>query len=218
MELDDLRRQWQQPEPVAVLTPLTAAELTQLVAQRSGSILAKLRRNAQLELSINYVLLLPSLAIGVWANALWLRLFGGLLALLAAVCIYYFYRKLGLLRTMDDPDNDLRGHLVRITRGLRSLVQFYYRLTLATIPVTMLVCGLMALHESPKLRAPLQITLVLAAMQVLGVLIYLPIKYTTIRYLQRLYGQHLDRLEGQLRELDDNEPLANASSAPDFTG
>lgn len=214
MELDDLRCQWRQPEPAAAPTPLTAAELTQLVAQQSGSILAKLRHNARIELSINYVLLLPSLAVAVWAHVLWLRLFGGLLALLAGVCIYYFYRKLRLLRSMDDPADDLRGHLLRITRGLRALVRFYYRLTLATIPVTMLLCGLMALHELPKLRAPLQIALVLAAMQGLGALIYLPTKYTTIRYLQRLYGQHLDRLEGQLRELDDNEP----SSAPDFTG
>jgi hypothetical protein len=218
MELDDLRRQWRQPEPVAVPTSLTAAELTQLVAQQSGSILAKLRRNARLELSINYVLLIPSLAVALWASMLWLRLFGGLLVLVAAVCIYYFYRKLGLLRTMDDPDNDLRGHLLRITQGLRALVRFYYRLTLATIPVTMLVCGLMALYELPKLWAPLQVTLVLVAMQVFGALIYLPTKYITIRYLQHLYGQHLDRLESQLRELDDSEPPGRSGSAPDFTG
>jgi len=218
MELDDLRRQWRQPEPVAVPTPLTAAELTQLVAQRSGSILAKLRRNARLELSVNYVILPIALAIAGLAPVLWLRLSGGTIALLAAVCIYYFYRKLGLLRTMDEPADDLRGHLLRITRGLRALVHFYYRLTLATIPATMLLCGLMALHELPKLRAPLQAALVLGAMQVLGALLYLPTKHTTIRYLQRLYGQHLDRLEDQLRELDDSEPPASPGSAPSITG
>ncbi|WP_223648784.1 hypothetical protein [Hymenobacter psoromatis] len=206
MELDDLRRQWQQSEPVAFPTRLTTAELTQLVVQRSGSILAKLRRNARLELGVNYALLLSSLTIAVWAPVFWLRLFGGLLALIAGVCIYYFYRKLGLIRTMDEPADDLRGHLLRITRGLRSLVQLYYRLTLATIPVTMLVCGLIALHESPKLRTPLQVGLVLGAMQLLSILLYLPIKYTTMRYLQRLYGQHLDRLEGQLRELEEEIP------------
>lgn len=206
MELDDLRRQWQQPEPVAAPTPLTAAELTRLVAQQSGSILAKLRRNARLELGINYALLLPSLAVAALAPVLWLRLFGGLLALLAGVCIFYFYRKLGLLRMMDEPADDLRGHLRRITQGLRVLIRFYYRLTLATIPVTMLVCGLMALHELPKLRSPMQAGLVLIALQMLGVLLYLPTKHATNRYLQRLYGQHLDRLEGQLRELDEESP------------
>lgn len=209
MELDDLRRQWRQPEPAAALPALNAAALTQLVAQQSGSVLAKLRRNARLELSINYALLLPSLAVAGWASVLWLRLFGGLLALLAGVCIYYFHRKLGLLRSMDDPAGNLRGHLLRITQGLRALVRFYYRLTLATIPVTMLVCGLMALHEL-KPQSPLKAGLVLAALQMLGLLLYLPTKQTTARYLQKLYGQHLDRLESQLRELDDVAPASPA--------
>jgi hypothetical protein len=35
--------------------------------------------------------------------------------------------------------------------------------------------------------------------------------YFTRWYLQRLYGQHLDRLEGQLRELDDS-PAGAAGS------
>lgn len=205
MELNDLRRQWREPEPAKPSATLTTTELTQLVARQSGSIVAKMRRNAQWELGFNYAVLLPSLAVAGLASALWLRLVGGLLALLAVVCIYYFYRKLGLLHRLDDPTDDLRGHLGRITQGLRALVQFYYRLTLATIPVTMLLCGLMALHELPKLRAPWQQVLMMVAMQVLGALLYLPIKHTTAQYLQRLYGQHLDRLEGQLHELEGAE-------------
>ena len=209
MELDDLRRQWRQPEPVKAPAALSTAELTQLLAQQSGSIVGKLRRNARLELGINYALLLPALAVAVWAPVLWLRLFGGLLALVAVVCIYYFYRKLGLVRRMDDPTDDLRGHLLRITQGLRALVRFYYHLTLAIIPLTMLVCGFMALHELPKLT-PLKAGLILLALQALGGLLYLPTKHTTAKYLQKLYGQHLDRLEGQLRELDDSVPDGRA--------
>lgn len=215
MELDDLRQQWQQPEPVAPAA-FTQAYLTQVLAQQSGSVVAKLRRNARLELRINYGLLLPSLALAIGAPLLWLRLFGGLLTLIAAVCIYSFHRKLGLLRSMDNPTDDLRGHLLRLTQGLRALIRFYYRLTMATIPATMLVCGLMAVHELPKLWTPVQIGLILVALQVLGLLIYLPTKHATNRYLQKLYGQYLDRLEGQLRELDDKPAGPGAGSAADF--
>ncbi|MGI4743457.1 MAG: hypothetical protein ACRYG7_50540 [Janthinobacterium lividum] len=215
MELNDLRQQWQQPEPVGS-TAFTKEYLDQVLAQKSGSVVAKLRRNARVELSINYALMLSSLALAIWAQLLWLRLFGGLLTLLAAVCIYYFYRKLGLLRSMDNPTDDLRGHLLRLTQGLRALMRFYYRLTMATIPATMLICGLIALHEMPKLRTPVQMGLLLGALQVLGLLIYLPTKHTTNRYLQKLYGQHLDRLEGQLRELEDKPAGTGASSAPNF--
>ena len=213
MELDDLRRQWQQaPAP----PPVPPAELQRLLEQQSGSIVVTLRRNARLELSINYAMLLPSLALAIWTSLLWLRLFGGLMTLLVVLCIYYFHRKLGLLRSMDNPTDDLRGHLLRLTQGLRALIRFYYRLTMATIPATMLVCGLMALHELPKLRTPVQIVLLLAALQVLGLLLYLPTKHATNRYLQKLYGQHLDRLEGQLRELEDKPSVTGAGSAPDF--
>ena len=44
---------------------------------------------------------------------------------------------------------------------------------------------------------------------VFGVVVQVGVVYFTRWYLQRLYGQHLDRLESQLRELD--EP-ANAGN------
>ena len=208
MELDDLRRQWQRPEPVA----LNKAALLQLLTQQSSSILTKLRRNARLELAINYALLPLAVAVAGWASALWVRLFGCLLALVAAVCIYYFYRKLGLLHEMDNPADDLRGHLRRITQGLRALIRFYYRLTLAMIPVTMLLNVVMVLTT---LRGPitsLKTSVVLVGLLIISLLLYWPVARGTTWYLQRLYGQHLDRLEGQLRELDDSPAPTNAAS------
>ncbi len=204
MELDDLRRQWQQSN----LTPpaLNKVALTQLLAQQSGSVLAKLRRNARLELGLNYALLPLAVVLVGWASELWVRLLGGLLGLVAGVCIYYFYRKLGLLREMDNPADDLRGHLGRITRGLRALIRFYYRLTLAMIPVTLLLNVVMVLTTLRGPATPMKISVVLVALLVLGGLLYWPVARLTTWYLQRLYGQHLDRLEGQLRELD--EPAA----------
>lgn len=205
MELDDLRHQWRQPEPAGPAA-LDAAALNQLLAQQSGSIVAKLRRNARLELGINFALLPVALAMAGWAPVLWVRLFGGLLALVAAVCIYYFYRKLGLLRAMDNPADDLRGHLLRITRGLRALIQFYYRLTLAMIPVTMVLNAVMVLTGARHPLTPLKLGVVLGLLIGLGLALYLPVARATRWYLQRLYGQHLDRLEDQLRELDNGEP------------
>ncbi|MVN79012.1 hypothetical protein GO988_21995 [Hymenobacter sp. HMF4947] len=208
MELDDLRRQWQQPQSAPTPTPLTSAELTQLVARQSGSIVEQLRRNARIELAVNYSLLVASLALAALASVLWVRLFGGLLALVALVCIYYFYRKLSVLRSMDDPAGDLRAHLVRITGGLRTLIRFYYRLTLAMIPVTSVLLGALALlgllgnfTPTPSRLAWLLILLVGQA-----AVLYWPASRGTTWYLQRLYGQHLDRLERQLQELDDDEP------------
>jgi hypothetical protein len=206
MELDDLRRQWRQAEPGKAIGALSTGELTALLARQSGGVVEQLRRNARLELRINYAVLVASAVLAALASELWLRLFGGVLTLLAVICIFYFYRKLGLLRTMADPAGDLRAHLTRMASGLRGLIQFYYRLTLATIPVTVLIMGLMAVSEFYTKLTPSKLGIIAAVLVVLAIFLYLPTSHVTAKYLQRLYGQHLDRLEGQLRELD--EPAA----------
>ena len=55
MELDDLRRQWQQPDPAGVPVPLDAVTLTQLLARQSAGIVGRLRRSARVELYIRLV-------------------------------------------------------------------------------------------------------------------------------------------------------------------
>ena len=206
MELDDLRRHWQQPQPVTEPAALSPANLHELLTRQSGSIIEQLRRNARVEMNINYALLLISLLLAGLAPVLWVRLFGVLLALIALVCIFYFRRKLGLLHNMNDPAGDLRSHLVRLIAGLRTLIRFYYRLTLATIPITGLLIGVMSATSVLKVVTPTKIWLLAGLLTVLSLVIYLPVAHTTKRYLHWLYGQHLERLEGQLRELDEVAP------------
>jgi hypothetical protein len=213
MELDDLRRQWRQAEPAKTKLALSAGELSELLARQSGGVVEQLRRNARLELRINYVVLVAAGVLTAFASERWLRLFGGVLTLLALVCIYYFYRKLGLLRNMDNPAGDLRAHLTRMASGLRGLIRFYYRLTLATIPVTVLIMALMAVSELHTKLTPFKLGIVGVVMVALAAFLYLPTAHVTAKYLQRLYGQHLDRLEGQLRELDEPAPALPPGTA-----
>lgn len=203
MELDDLRRQWRQPGPASEPATLSTTELRQVLARQSDDVLAKLRRNAKVEMAINYALLPLSLGMAWLAPVLWVRLWGGLLALIALVCIFYFHRKLGLLRRMSDPAGNLRAYLLRLTTGLRALIRFYYRFTLAILPLACLFMGVIALTTTKKAITPTKIWVIGALLAVLCAVIYLPTAHTTKRYLHWLYGQHLDRLEAQLRELDD---------------
>jgi hypothetical protein len=120
------------------------------------------------------------------------------------------YRKLHLLRRMDDPAGDLRAHLVRLVSGLRTLIRFYYRFTLAMLPVAGVVNVLMVASEFKRgieLTSFAGLALVMGLVVVLPALLYLPVASVTRRYLQRLYGRHLDRLEANLHELGD-EPNA----------
>ena len=209
MELDELRRQWQQP-PAKTPAPLDALALTQLLARQSDGIVEQLRRSTRLELYINFGVLLGSLALAWLAPQFWLRVFGWVLVAIGVVCIGYLYRKLHLLRRMDDPAGDLRAHLVRLVSGLRTLIRFYYRFTLAMLPVAGVVNVLMVASEFKRgieLTSFAGLALVMGLVVVLPALLYLPVASVTRRYLQRLYGRHLDRLEANLHELGD-EPNA----------
>ena len=205
MELDDLRRQWQQP-PAETPALLDVAALTQLLARQSDGIVERLRRSARLELYINFGVLLGALALAGLAPVFWVRVFGWVLVAIGVVCIGYLYRKLHLLRRIDDPAGDLRAHLRRLVDGLRALIRFYFRFTLAMLPVTGVVEVLMA---TSRFKHGLDLTslpglaLILVLVVVLPALLYLPVAATTRRYLQHLYGQHLDRLEASLHELAD---------------
>ena len=210
MELDDLRRHWQQP-PAETLVPLDAAALTRLLARQSDGIVERLRRSARLELYINSGVLLGSLALVWLAQVFWLQVFGWLLVVIGLVCIVYLYRKLHLLRRMDDPAGDLRAHLLRLVSGLRALIRFYYLFTLAMLPVMGVMNTLMAISQfrhGINLTSLPGLALMLVLVVGIPVLLYLPVASTTRRYLQYLYGQHLDRLEASLHELDSPEPTA----------
>ncbi len=211
MELDDLRRQWQQPAPADAPAPLDAAALTRLLSRQSDGIVERLRRSARLELYINFGVLPGSLALALLGPQFWLQVSGWVLAAISAVCIGYLYRKLHLLRRMDDPAGDLRAHLRRLVSGLRALIRFYYRFTLAMLPLAGVVEVLMAAFELKhgiRFTSLPGIVLTIGLVVVLPGLLYLPVAATTRRYLQHLYGRHLDRLEASLRELD--EPASAA--------
>ncbi|WP_310391038.1 hypothetical protein [Hymenobacter sp.] len=210
MELDELRQSWQQPlaDPPP---PLDAGALTQLLARRSDGIVERLRRSARLELYINFGLLLGSLALAGLGSQFRLRIFGWVLVVICGVCIGYLYRKLHLLRRMNDPAGDLHAHLRRLVSGLRALIRFYYLFTLAMLPVVGVVEVLMFAAESERGIHPTLLSgfaWVVVLVVVLPALLYLPVASATRRYLQYLYGQHLDRLEASLAELAEPAPTA----------
>jgi len=204
MELDDLRRQWQQA-PTVPPAPLT--ELRQLLSQQSTSLIVKMRRSVWGEIIASTVLaLFPLLFL---RNAAFQRLYIGVLVLMVAVFGYYYTRQLSLLKRMGQADVSIRGHLQVLSAGLRQLLRFYYHLTLWTGPVTLLlVLGYYVGKEMGRAAGPrwTQLGVIVALVLVLGLICQFGIIYFTRWYLQRLYGRHLDRLEGQLRELD--EPTA----------
>jgi hypothetical protein len=211
MQLDDLRHQWRQPEPAASAA-LTPAQLSALLTRQRGGLVDKMRRNARFEASIAALVTVIAVVILPEAPEIRFLLYATLLIMLGL--LYFYYRMLSVLRQMSETDNSIRGHLVQLYTGLRKLLRIYYQLSVASVPVIyvsvyipMVVSDLLTKHFIEK-----RLLLMGIAVLVVGALTQVFVMQVTHWYSQRLYGQHLDRLEGQLRELD--EP---ASALPPLT-
>ena len=212
MELDDLRRQWQQQPDPANSPSVDAAQLQGLLARTPTNLVAKLRRNTWVETVLTTLVGMGALAYLVSGPTLVIfKLYGWVFVLLALLLLVHYYRQLQLLRRMGRAEAHVRKHLGAFCVGLRRQIQFYYRLNLAMLPLTTLL-NLAFLVEQELVRAaPFRWSLVsIEAGCVL--LLVLPLQWAAVRgtrwYLQRLYGQHLDRLEANLRELGDEAERA----------
>ncbi|AWM34935.1 hypothetical protein [Hymenobacter nivis] len=208
MELDDLRASWKQPVPVEESATLNEAALMRLLARGSGSPVAKMRRNAWLE--IGFVLVCLAVCLGVaistqdsyyLTSAAWL----GLICLLSGL---YYRRKLAVLRSLGEvAGRAVREHIGQQLQSLRSLVELYYRATIWSVPasltVSLLFVGGRMVQRFAEPRLATGLGLLGMAYGVMGVLLYVLMRRATNWYLHRLYGQHLDRLEANLRELDE---------------
>jgi hypothetical protein len=98
MELDELRAllRQQAPDPEPVLSP---AEIHRLRAGQSAGIIEKLQTSARRELALTLVVLAVLPWVIYRAPSLPALVLSCTLAPVALVCVYYFYRKLRLMRS-----------------------------------------------------------------------------------------------------------------------
>ncbi|UOQ74446.1 hypothetical protein [Hymenobacter cellulosilyticus] len=207
MELDDLRRRWQQPEPSAPAA-LPGPALQELLSRQSGSLVARMRRNARAELTFTVLLMLVMAGFLLQAKQAFYQMYTVFMLLLGAATLYYFYRKLRILRRMDCVEGDVQGHLQRLAASLRQLLAFYYRLTLFTGPWALLMALGFNVGRELARAEPFRwgrLGIMAGFVLVFGTLLQVVAVYVTRWYMQRLYGQHLDRLEAALRDLGDEK-------------
>lgn len=202
MELDDLRGQWQQRTAAADAAVLFA------VPKEQPGLIEKMRRNAQWELALTIVIAFGLPIFIALTKIPIYRLWAAVMLLLAGIMLFYYYQKLVTLGRMLRVDGSVQGHLQVLCGGLRALLLFYHRLTLATGPTMLLL--LLGYYVGRELARATpfrwgRIGGMTLFVLIFGLLLQLVVIYGTRWYLQRLYGQHLDHLETALRELSAGE-------------
>lgn len=203
MQLEDLRQTWL--NPAEETAPINSFQLDNFLASRPG-LVEKMRRSARWETAFTAVLVLVS-PFAIWlAETLIYRIYAAIMLVMGLGLLYYYYRMLGMLSRMLVVEGNVRGHLQQLAAGLRALLRFYYRLTLALGPALMIFnLGYFVGNELAR-PGPFRwkfLLIMSGVLLVCGVLLQVLAVYGTRWYVQRLYGQHLDRLEANLAELED---------------
>ncbi|RFP65334.1 hypothetical protein D0N36_09755 [Hymenobacter lapidiphilus] len=204
MELDDLKGQWQAQTADNDL-PLTDAQMQLLLTKKPG-LVEKMRSSARSEAGLTAGLMLIVGWICFTSSDARFQFGGMLLLFLCLAQLYYYYHKLGLLRRMAEVEGHVRRHLEKLTTQVRRMLKGYYWATLITLPFTLLLGFCYKFGYEFAQPEPLRTNYLLmlaGVLLIVGVVGTFIIRAITRWYLQRLYGRHLDQLEGALRELRD---------------
>ncbi|HEU5145991.1 MAG TPA: hypothetical protein VFT90_04715 [Chryseosolibacter sp.] len=201
MEIEDLKDIWKKQS--AGFKPKDERELADMLKGRSTSIVTRLKRNVWFELIFTC---LGGLALLIYAltsltgSLKWTSI--SIIVLFAMYSLYYI-KKLRLLNAFETGNDDLKSNLKRLIENLRGYLKFYKRSYSVLYPAYFVLglsftaiehgaSGFLQRMAQPEIL----ITLLLGA-----ILFFIFSTWLTTWYLNKLYGNHLKKLESLLEEL-----------------
>ena len=202
MEIEDLRDIWKKQSEGFIRKD--EAELAAMLKRDSISIITRLKRNVWFELIFTF---LGGIGLTTYA----LTLTGGFLkwtsiSIVVLFCIYsfYYFKKLRLLSRFEHGNDHVRANLQRLIINLKGYLKFYRRSYAILYPVYFILGLLFAIVEqgingfqNRITRPEVFVTLILGA-----VVFFLCSTWLTSWYLKKLYGNHLEKLEALLRDIE----------------
>jgi uncharacterized membrane protein len=213
MELESLKYIWQATEaPSAGETDRQA--LLALLQKRSRGPVARMRRNLSIELVLLLMAYIPAILFYLWQPG-HLPVISALLFLLGLLFVVYYYRKQRLLKNMLCMTCEVRSNLDRQVRTLKKYISFYLWSGTLMIPIIGLICyGIFYWQYQPAPDTALFRQLHPGSWWInptLWAVILVPFTigmyYFNAWYLNKLYGQHIKKLQELLRELDEDEVI-----------
>ncbi|UOG76030.1 hypothetical protein MTX78_05370 [Hymenobacter tibetensis] len=207
MELDDFRRGWKQPTATEAPVGLDTATLAKMLARASKNPMAKMRRNVWIEIGTVVVCLAGCTGAATTSRDPYYLAMAAWLALICLLSGFYFRRKLTLLRGIGDASGGaVREYVGHQLHQLRSLMKLYYRATMWSVPmsfgITLLFLGGRITQQVAGQKLLFGLGVLGFVVGLLAALTYFGMSRFTKWWLQRLYGQHLDRLETVLHDLE----------------
>jgi hypothetical protein len=202
MELDELKDLWKKND--AVFRPRPETELASMLRGNSKSIVDKLKRSVWFELTITiasgialliYALTLPSGALK-WTSV-------SILAIFVAYSFYYV-KKLMLLNSFNASHGNLRETLDHLVQNLSSYLNFYRRSYTLLYPVYFCLALLFGAMERgfDRFVTVLSEPKTIAYLIGFAAIFYFGSTWLVKWILQKLYGNHLEKLRSVLKDLN----------------
>lgn len=200
MEIEDLKGIWIKQSQT--FTPKDEAELATMLKGNSTSIVARLRRSVWFELIVTFVAGMGLLIYALTLPGGWLKWTSGSMVVLFCLYSFYYYKKLNLLNRFDANEN-LRANLTHLIESLNGYLKFYKRSYAILYPLYFFLALLFTaieygadgfLHRVSKPD-------VIASLVLFAAIFFACSTWLTKWYLNKLYGNHLKKLEAVLREL-----------------
>jgi len=223
MELDSLKDIWKELDEDD-LRPGGNEEILSMLHKRSRSPVAKMKRNLYWEMG--GLVVCYSLAIWYyiisWQGRYWEVAL--LLFLIGAFALFYYLRKRKLLNEMQCVACEVRSNLRRQLSTLEKYVNFYFVSTILLTPAAYFAAGLIVFFKTPENShakpldffggagdVAIQISEQLPNQRffitfvVLGVMISIGAYFLVRWAIDRMYGQHIQKLKELVRQMEEVE-------------
>ena len=202
MEIDELKDIWRKESEGFARRDET--ELATMLKGKSSSIVSRLKRNVWIELTFTVLGGVGLLGYAMTLPEGYLKSIS--ISILILFCLYAFYylKKLRLLIQFDPGNDNLKGNLLLLITNLKGYLRFYKRSYTILYPVYFLLGVLFSAIERGATGFINQIsrTEVLIPLLLGAFIFFICSTWLTSWYLKKLYGNHLEKLEAVLKELE----------------
>jgi hypothetical protein len=202
MEIEDLKYIWRKQNES--FKPKQEAELAGMLRGNSTSIISRLKRNVWLELLFTFLGGVALLAYALTLPDGSLKRTSISILVLFVIYSFYYLKKLRLLNRFDPGNDHLKANLQHLIQNLKGYLRFYKRSYSILYPVYFCLGLLFTAIEQGATGFVNRVTRpeILGTLLVGAILFFVCSTWLTSWYLKKLYGNHLEKLEKLLKELE----------------
>jgi hypothetical protein len=204
MELEDLKTIWKQSEADFHLKD--EAQIASMLKGKSMSIIAKLKRSVWFELVFALIVSIVLLVYAITLKPGALKWTAISLLLMCLGSSIYFSKKLILLNRFQEVNENLHVTISLLITNLNGYLRFYKNSYTILYPIYFSLGILFAaLERGPKkfIEFLLQPSIIIYLLLMAGIF-YIVSTWFANWYIKKLYGDHLQKLQGLLSDLDNS--------------